>query len=249
MNGMSISSRILSISVCVGALVMISAAPVSKPAFQADSLQAACTELYLELAQRLENGDFSANITDLRMAYAGSSLYRPYDIVCEEHCLQGRDAMEAGNYTDALGYFYKAMRPNYLLPKAHMGAEAAFSRLGLSDIARFHTPIVAGIALSIMRSGDGQSCDSAFVVIGNWETYFLIHCLGLEPMGQALLDRDGRFFDRMFVRDEETGVEDTLYFDISLILDWNLNRMQRWKLAARNREFNLAEKEKTDDSQ
>jgi hypothetical protein len=234
---MNLISRTRVISIIAGVLALTATAAALKGAAVADSLTAANTALYLELVQRLENGDFSVDITDVRMAYAGSSLYSPYTIVEEEHCYQGIDSLQAGDATVALGCFYEAMRNNYLFPKAHWGAELALHQLGLHDLARFHTIVIAGILDSIREGGDGQSCNSAYVVIGNWEEYFLIYYTGHEPLGQAVIGSKDCLCDEVRIRNMETDVEDTLHFNINIPIDWDLSRKCEADLKRKNELF------------
>ncbi len=81
---------------------------------------------------------------------------------------------------------------------------------------RFHEFVLSGLIRSILQSGDGQSPETAFVVINVREEYILMELLGLTMQKQSVLESGGHIYDRLEVVDSETGEERELYFNVDI---------------------------------
>jgi hypothetical protein len=103
---------------------------------------------------------------------------------------------------------------------AHLAAALSSGELGTPGRADFHRRILDGLVRSILASGDGKSLKTAMTVIDVQEEYVAVNALGLQPRGQGLLRKGGRFFDEVQTLDPRTNTEGVLYF--------NLDRPMRW---------------------
>lgn len=91
----------------------------------------------------------------------------------------------------------------------HFLRAVALSELGREAEAMQHQHWRHGLLESVMRSGDGRSAETAWVVISVGEEYAVLRALGLERESQSLLAGG---IDALSVRDED-GVASTIYFD------------------------------------
>ncbi|MDR2474306.1 MAG: DUF4919 domain-containing protein, partial [Bacteroidales bacterium] len=83
--------------------------------------------------------------------------------------------------------------------------------------ARKYTEIQFGLMNSIINSGDGRSCKTAWKVIQISEEYFLFQILNAKIKSQNLLISDQKTCEEMVV--EMNGVEQAFYFDVSKIFE------------------------------
>ncbi len=68
---------------------------------------------------------------------------------------------------------------------------------------------------SILDSGDGNSPETAYVVINIVEEYAVLDHFGLRLTSQSLLNKDGRVYD-VIVGTAEDGAERDFYFDVTI---------------------------------
>lgn len=208
----------------------------AKSVVRQDSLQLLATKQYQALVKELAAGDTTVDLGEMRLAYAGSEFYHPYGDENGELCRQGDEALTSFKPSMALRFYREALMSCYCLPKAHYGAQLSSRFLGNDSLARFHQGVLSGILESILDGRDGQSPASAYIVIGNWEEFFLFNECGYEPLGQGVISHEERIYDRWVVEEKAAGVTDTLYFDINIQFDWMLNRMAVAKLLRCNQQ-------------
>lgn len=70
----------------------------------------------------------------------------------------------------------------------HLLAAVALEKLGLSSEAVPHLDWRRGLIESILRSGDGRTAETAWVVISIPEEYAFLRALGADPVDQSLVD-------------------------------------------------------------
>jgi len=71
-----------------------------------------------------------------------------------------------------------------------------------------------------LKSGDGKSIESAYVVIATDEEYALFNVLGLRGVSQALVNDKDHNYDRMDAVDRKTNQTTTFYFNIDIPFKW-----------------------------
>lgn len=181
---------------------------------------------YEALLEKVKAGDTSVSFKDLRMAYAESKGYAPYGSDTE-----ARNAMVAAlnekNYDKALEHAGSILTKNYLDITAHIVSSAAYGELKNAERAKYHRAIVEGLAQSIMKSGDGKTLDTAFVVISTNEEYALFNLLGMKVVAQALVNDKGHSYDKMDAIDRKTEQKTTFYFNIDIPFNWLANSLKR----------------------
>lgn len=173
-------------------------------------------ETLLEAARRdPPAADFEA----LRLAYARSEHYAPYD-----HASEAQQAMhQAMGHRDLLAALDAANRlleAYYLDIDAHMMASFACYHLGDEARSTYHGQFAVGLLKSILDSGDGLRPQTAFVVIDIREEYALLKALRLRPRGQALVNHEGHHFDVLTVENPQTGLTTKMHFNIDLPRQW-----------------------------
>lgn len=93
--------------------------------------------------------------------------------------------------------------------RTHYYTAIAYSEMDREDVALHHFAWTEGMMDSIVRSGDGKDCDSAYVTISVSEEYDALYFFGLRHTSQGLTP-DGC---DVFSTENKDGKEFTLYFN------------------------------------
>jgi hypothetical protein len=174
---------------------------------------------YEELLAQAKHDPSSIDFTELRMSYVKSSLYRPYERN-DDAFQEFEKAIKERNFDDALDAINCLLESNYLDIKAHYFAFNVFSELGNKEKESYHGKFVRGLLDSIFRSGNGQSYETAFVVINTSEEYHIINALGLKFISQALTEYNGHEYDVLECSNPKTGRTIKMYFNIDFPKNW-----------------------------
>jgi uncharacterized protein DUF4919 len=173
------------------------------------------TGSYDSLLARLRAGDVGIDFLSLRLAYAETPHYAPYDFDTESRRAMFA-AATAGNHQKALALADSILATNYVDIEAHLVSAESRQHLGDSAKAAYHGAIVRGLIESMSDYASGQSPDSAIVVINIREEYALLAALGLERETQALTTCGGHPCDMLTAVDRRSGKTRTLYFNVGI---------------------------------
>lgn len=174
---------------------------------------------YETLLERVKAGDTTVSFKDLRMAYTESQGYAPYGGDSE-----GRKSMLSAvkdkDYDKALGFAGNVLKQNYVDITAHLVSSIAYNELKNAERAKYHHGIVDGLIQSILKSGDGRSIETAYVVIATDEEYALFNVLGMKAVSQSLVHDKDHSYDKMDAVDRKTNQTTTFYFNIDIPFNW-----------------------------
>ncbi len=162
------------------------------------------------VVERALQGDQTVDFTLLRQQNAERSHYFPLHWAGRDEAMgQIHDKPES-----ALRLANDQLKNDPLDIFANLVAEAALRKLERPDESARHHALISGILNSVRGGKDGQSQEAAWNAISVPEEYAVLFLMGLEPQGQAQINKDGHSFDRMSVKDEETGQETAIWFNI-----------------------------------
>ena len=169
---------------------------------------------YAELVARMKSGETQVDYRALREAYAASPGYDPYAMKVQAMIGMMVDAANAGDCDKALDLAKRITDIDFVQIDAHTVADFCYHQRKDAKRAAFHHAVALGLLRSIAASGDGKSPASAFVVVSMDEEYAMIHTLGLHVDQQALVNANGRSYDRLAVTTLD-GRHLSIYFDVS----------------------------------
>jgi hypothetical protein len=86
----------------------------------------------------------------------------------------------------------------------------------LSALRKKYHDIEFGLLNSIVKNGDGKTCQTAWLVIQVTEEYFIPNMLGAKLLKQSI-DNTGGLCDKMEV--QTAGGNRTYYFEISKVME------------------------------
>jgi hypothetical protein len=154
------------------------------------------------------------DFTELRMAYAETSEYAPYgENVDQRHRIL--DSVDERAPGDIIEEVESLLELSYLDVWAHWVAAKLYDDLGDRERALYHKGFGQRILESVLRSGDGMSFGTAFMVIDVGEEYAVLSALGIHPKRQMLLNEDGHQYDT-FEYVSEAGRTKVMYFNIDV---------------------------------
>jgi hypothetical protein len=170
---------------------------------------------FREIVERIKKSDATVDFRAARMLYSELESYSPMGGGKGGYTKLIAD----GENKKALELARETLKTNYLDIDAHWAAFAAANNLNDKELAAHHLYVIKGILDSIIKSGDGRSEATAFVVISVSEEYAMLRAFKLRPKGQAALKQDGHDFDVITCFDParpETS-EAKMYFNTDII--------------------------------
>jgi hypothetical protein len=174
---------------------------------------------YYSLVARLKSGDTSIDYAKLRYLFTRTSEYKPYggDTVDREAMWM---AMKSKEYEPAIKHCQAVLSKNYTDMEAHFVCNIAYREAGNTKQQSFHSAVLKGLIGSLYRSGNGESPETAFIVIGTDEEYFMLNMNDYKTIRQKLLVKLDMHFDEMEVEKEKTGVISKIYFNVEFPFRW-----------------------------
>ena len=167
-----------------------------------------------KLIQRDETIDFRI----LRMSYAQTSSYDPWNTQLHEASLAMFNAFEDGQFELCLTFSRAILDGNYVSLAGHFGAMNCLNALDRTKEAAFHNYVVTGLMVSIAESGDGLSPESAFVTISPTEMRSFMQIRGLVSYRQELVVGTSKHVEKIYAVDTATNQHHEIYFDNSIAL-------------------------------
>ncbi len=174
---------------------------------------------YSEYVEGLESGHTDIDYQDFRFSFIKSKQFRIASQKSKDISLL-KDAMyeqmDKLNYEEIISLAKQILSIDYTNMMAHKILSQTYDMVDDVANAQKYETIEMGLLKSIIQSGDGKSCETAWKVIQVSEEYFILEMLGVELERQSIISNGG-LCDRMDVTDE--GEPSTYYFDISKIFE------------------------------
>lgn len=168
---------------------------------------------YKQLLQQAEQDIEALDFDALRRAYVERKDYNPYG--APPSVPELREAVEQEDWPAVAAIGTALLKGDVLQPHLHSLTGYAFGMTGDLQRAAWHRIFAAGLLNAILRSGNGRTVESAFQVVHIREEYDTLNFLRLEPVGQALSEHDGRFYDVITVNGQNGEPVGELYFEVT----------------------------------
>lgn len=170
---------------------------------------------YRRLLLEAQQLSFTLDFNRLREAFVKSPEYNPYGGVKLKWLPEAYKSVEDGDFDGCLRNVNKVLDYNYMSLEAHMIGVVCSGQKGAFEQEDKHRYMVEGLMTAIENSGDGRSQQSAFQTISTSELRGFVRLKGLQVLDQSIVyDKQG-IYDKMQVRDPESGDEYALYFNVS----------------------------------
>lgn len=182
---------------------------------------------YDDLVAKAENDPARADYTALRMAYAASPHYDPYSLEIHNTISDMWQAFGSGDCKMALEKSVEILRANYTFLSAHAIRGACLKKAGDSAGAAHEMAVGRGLAVSVLKSGDGRTPKTAFIVVTLDEEEFVLAHIGLAEERQALLSSGGHSYDEIDGTLKGTGGKKAAaLFQIDLLLEGEAHQLK-----------------------
>ncbi len=163
----------------------------------------------------------------LRLAYAASDAYRPFDPVLNDIRVQCADQMLAKAYDKVIELAGRGLRRdpyNIQLLRIQFNAYRAIGDTAKADEVR---ALWFALMDSILDSGDGLSFGSAIQVITIDEEDAVLQALQLSSEDQRSVARKGVQYDVIAARNTKTGDIRDIYFNVDVPKKWQDRQIAR----------------------
>jgi hypothetical protein len=174
---------------------------------------------YDDLLTAAQHNPAAADFLALRTAYADSDYYAPYSHN-QDHLNALNAALPAGDFSGAIDAVRGLLDYNYLDIEAHIAADYVYTQAGEPDKSHYHRTFAKGLIDAIMRSGDGRSYETAFIVISIPEEYLVLRLMGFKSVGQRLVQHEGHWFDVLTAQHPQAQGTFDIHFNIDLPKNW-----------------------------
>jgi len=173
---------------------------------------------YSTFVKQLEGADTNVNYKEFRNAFLQSEQFTTAAKQQTELSAlrkQIHQLMKTSQYPDTIDVANKMLSIDYTDMEAHKILRQSYKSLADTANEKKHHDIEFGLLNSIVKNGDGKSCQTAWPVVQITEEYFILEMIGAKLLKQSL-NNAGGLCDKMEVQTKEGNK--TYYFEVSRVL-------------------------------
>ena len=200
---------------CLAILVVV--APRAHPQDSAAVAIPRYDDKYSKLVKQLEAGQTNINYQEFRESFLESNQFKVIgeqkpDLDTLRNTMH--ELMNKANYAEVINVAKKMLSIDYTDMEAHKVLHQTYKILGDTSNRNKYHDIEFGLLNSIVKKGDGKTCQTAWPVIQVKEEYFILRMIGAKVLQQSI-DNTGGVCDRMQVQTDQG--EKVYYFEISKV--------------------------------
>ncbi len=177
------------------------------------------SDKFCDYVKQLEAGQTDIDYQDFRFSFIESEQFKiagkkntAFDSLKKEMYVQ----MDKSNYPEIIKVTKQMLSIDYTSMIAHKILRQTYKIIGDTISATKYKTIQFGLLNSIVKKGDGKTCETAWPVIQIEEEYFILEMVGAKLQKQSI-DNDGGLCDKMEVKVD--GKKDTYYFETSKVFE------------------------------
>jgi len=172
---------------------------------------------YSAFVTGLEAGQTSFNYTEFRESFLESEEFKAASKQIPDLSTLRKemyDLMRKSKYAEIIDITKKMLSIDYSDMEAHKILHRTYKILGDMPNSKKYHDIEFGLLNSIIRKGDGKTCQTAWPVIQINEEYFILEMLGAKLQKQSI-DNTGGACDKMEVQTDQGKT--IYYFEINKV--------------------------------
>jgi hypothetical protein len=172
---------------------------------------------YSTLVKQLEAGQTNINYSEFRESFLESEQFKTASMQKPDLSTlrkEMHELMQKAKYAEIIGVTKKMLSIDYTDMEAHKILHQTYKILGDAASSKKYHDIEFGLLNSIVKKGNGKTCQMAWPVIQINEEYFILQMLGAKLLKQSL-DNTGGLCDKMEVQTGEGSR--TYYFEVSKV--------------------------------
>jgi hypothetical protein len=172
---------------------------------------------YSQSVKKLEAGKTKIDYAEFRESFLESEQFKTAksersDLSSLRKAMHG--LMNKSKHAEVIDVAKKILSVDYTDMEAHKILRQAYKILGDTANSTRHHEIEFGLLNSIIKKGDGKTCQTAWPVIQITEEYFILEMLDAKLLQQSL-DNNGGLCDKMEVQID--GRNKTYFFEVSKV--------------------------------
>ena len=180
---------------------------------------------YPELLRRFQEADTTLTPEQVYHFYYGTATLSSYDPYGSDHMKEVHKALSGDTITEedwkkAAQLIEKHLETDPKNLRFHFYKQVVCSKLyGVGS--KEHNDAVKQMHMlvnAVMMSGDGRSLESAIHVNSVPDEYGLLEVFGFSPQSQSLVEKHGRSYDAMALKENKFGLK-TMYFDVTKCME------------------------------
>jgi hypothetical protein len=175
-------------------------------------------DAYSKLVRQLEKGQTDIDYRQFRHSFLESEQFKVASTQNQElNKLRGimHELMKQSKYVEIIDVTKTILSFDYTDMEAHKILQQTYKILGDATNQKKYYDIEFGLLKSIVKSGDGKTCQTAWPVIQPREEYFILSMIGATKFLRQSIDKNGGLCDKIEVQTNE-GPK-VYYFEISKI--------------------------------
>lgn len=176
-------------------------------------------DTYSNYVKKLEAGETDINYKDFRYSFLESKQFKEAGKKSKELMKLKEDMykeMRNKHYDEIIRITQQMLSIDYTDMMAHKILRQTYKITGDSVNAAKYKTIQFGLLNSIVKNGDGKSCETAWPVIQISEEYFILEMIDARLEEQSV-DNTGGLCDKMEVIKD--GEKRTYYFEVSKVFE------------------------------
>ncbi|MES2515340.1 MAG: DUF4919 domain-containing protein [Bacteroidota bacterium] len=178
-------------------------------------------DTYSNYIKKLEAGETDINYQEFRFSFIESEQFKIASKKSEEFDKLEKAMyaqMKKHQYNDIIVTTKKMLTIDYTNMMAHKILRQTYKILGDTINAAKYKTIQFGLLNSIVKNGDGRTCETAWPVIQIEEEYFILNMVDAVFQKQSL-DNDTGLCDKMETLVD--GKEKIYYFEVTKVFEGN----------------------------
>jgi hypothetical protein len=172
---------------------------------------------YSKYVGQLESGDININYTDFRNSFLDSKQFRKKAANYDSLRKLVYTAINNKNYQEVIQLTKAMLSIDYTSMFAHKYLQQTYKILGDTSNQKKYHDIEFGLLNSIVKSGDGKTCETGWHVTQVEEEYFILNMIGAQLENQSVSSGGKNACDKMVAKTAEG--EATYYFEINKVVE------------------------------
>jgi hypothetical protein len=172
---------------------------------------------YSKLVKQLEAGQTNINYTEFRESFLESEQFKAASKQKSDLSTlrkEMHELMQKSKSAELIDVMKKMLSIDYTDIEAHKILHQTYKILGNTPHSKKYHDIEFGLLNSIIKKGNGKTCQTAWPVIQINKEYFILQMLGAKLQKQSV-DNTGGLCDKMEVQTDKGNK--TYYFEISKV--------------------------------
>ena len=173
---------------------------------------------YSNYVKELESGKTDIDYADFRNSFLESKQFSKKGSNYDNLKKQVYAEIKNKNYNKVIEHTQAMLSVDYTSLFAHKYLQQTYKIVGDTINRNKYHDIEFGLLNSIIKSGDGKSCETGWHVIQIEEEYFILNMIDAEFKEQSITKGGKNICDKMIAKTEQ-GETETYYFEANKVFE------------------------------